>query len=188
MTDDSDFIRAILARPDDGTLRHVYADWLEERGDPRGEFLRLDDQQAHAKDAKQFLAQHERLQALRKEIAPSWLAQMSRSKIELCEVPFRFQCPKQWDKLRATDEAGVRFCDACSQNVYYCHTLEEAREHAWRFHCVAVDVGVPRKEDDLQRPMLMGALAWPAADTRIRHERATQLRPSRRTRTRREEA
>jgi uncharacterized protein (TIGR02996 family) len=36
-----DFIDAILAEPDDDTPRLIYADWLEERGDPRAEFIRL---------------------------------------------------------------------------------------------------------------------------------------------------
>jgi uncharacterized protein (TIGR02996 family) len=36
-----DFFEAILANPDDRSLPLVYADWLEERGDPRSEFLRL---------------------------------------------------------------------------------------------------------------------------------------------------
>jgi uncharacterized protein (TIGR02996 family) len=35
------FIRAILHSPRDYLLRLVYADWLEERGDPRAEYLRL---------------------------------------------------------------------------------------------------------------------------------------------------
>lgn len=35
-----DFIDAILAEPDNNEPRLVYADWLEERGDPRAEFIR----------------------------------------------------------------------------------------------------------------------------------------------------
>src|SRR5438067_2420546 len=39
------FLRAILAQPNDDNVRLVYADWLEEQGDPgsasRAEFLRL---------------------------------------------------------------------------------------------------------------------------------------------------
>jgi uncharacterized protein (TIGR02996 family) len=34
------FLAAILADPDDDAPRLVFADWLEERGDPRGEFIR----------------------------------------------------------------------------------------------------------------------------------------------------
>jgi uncharacterized protein (TIGR02996 family) len=42
MSDDDAFLRAILVNPDDETCRLVYADWLEERGDGRGPFLRLE--------------------------------------------------------------------------------------------------------------------------------------------------
>jgi uncharacterized protein (TIGR02996 family) len=35
------FLRAIFENPNDDFLRLVYADWLEERGDPRGEFIRV---------------------------------------------------------------------------------------------------------------------------------------------------
>jgi uncharacterized protein (TIGR02996 family) len=38
---DQDFIDAILAEPDDDAPRLIYADWLEERGDPRAEFIRV---------------------------------------------------------------------------------------------------------------------------------------------------
>jgi uncharacterized protein (TIGR02996 family) len=37
---DAAFLQAIVEDPDDDTPRLVYADWLEERGDPRGEFIR----------------------------------------------------------------------------------------------------------------------------------------------------
>jgi uncharacterized protein (TIGR02996 family) len=35
------FLRGLDANPSDDTLRLVFADWLEERGDRRGEFLRV---------------------------------------------------------------------------------------------------------------------------------------------------
>jgi uncharacterized protein (TIGR02996 family) len=35
------FLQSIQDKPDDGQLRLVFADWLEERGDPSGELLRL---------------------------------------------------------------------------------------------------------------------------------------------------
>jgi uncharacterized protein (TIGR02996 family) len=35
------FLRAILAAPEDDTPRLAYADWLSERGDPRGELIRV---------------------------------------------------------------------------------------------------------------------------------------------------
>ena len=41
MSDDHAFLRAVMANPADKLLRLVYADWLDERGDPRGEYLRV---------------------------------------------------------------------------------------------------------------------------------------------------
>src|SRR5438067_8652841 len=41
MTEERAFLTAILERPDDDATKLVYADWLEEQGDPRGEYLRL---------------------------------------------------------------------------------------------------------------------------------------------------
>jgi uncharacterized protein (TIGR02996 family) len=41
MTSADGFIRAIIEEPDDDALRLIYADWLDERGDPRGRFIRV---------------------------------------------------------------------------------------------------------------------------------------------------
>jgi uncharacterized protein (TIGR02996 family) len=42
MSEENAFCRAILAAPEDATTRLVYADWLEDRGDPRAKLLRQD--------------------------------------------------------------------------------------------------------------------------------------------------
>ncbi|MBN9119658.1 MAG: TIGR02996 domain-containing protein [Planctomycetes bacterium] len=41
MTEDEPFLRAMLADPADRVSRLVYADWLDDRSDPRGEYARL---------------------------------------------------------------------------------------------------------------------------------------------------
>ncbi len=46
MTHDEAFLQAILEAPDDDTPRLIYADWLEDQGDPRGELIRLEAQLA----------------------------------------------------------------------------------------------------------------------------------------------
>ena len=38
---ESAFLRAVLADPADDAPRLIYADWLDEQGDPRGEFMRV---------------------------------------------------------------------------------------------------------------------------------------------------
>lgn len=59
--DDIAFQRAILANPSDTTLKLVYADWLQDRADPRAEFVRLQIQlngmvaQASATQAAEWL-------------------------------------------------------------------------------------------------------------------------------------
>src|ERR1700731_920780 len=39
--EEATFLQALNEKPDNAALRLVFADWLEERGDPRGELLRL---------------------------------------------------------------------------------------------------------------------------------------------------
>jgi uncharacterized protein (TIGR02996 family) len=41
VTHDDAFLKAIIENPDDESLRLIYADFLDERGDPRGEFIRV---------------------------------------------------------------------------------------------------------------------------------------------------
>jgi uncharacterized protein (TIGR02996 family) len=41
MPDEQSFLDEITAHPDDDVPRLIYADWLEEREDPRGEFIRV---------------------------------------------------------------------------------------------------------------------------------------------------
>jgi uncharacterized protein (TIGR02996 family) len=51
MTEGDAFWNAILAKREDNAARGMYADWLQERGDPYGEFMRVQlliDEQRHA--------------------------------------------------------------------------------------------------------------------------------------------
>ena len=41
MTPDDAFLHDIIESPEDDTSRLIYADYLDERGDPRGEFIRV---------------------------------------------------------------------------------------------------------------------------------------------------
>src|SRR5262249_5956005 len=42
MRSNTDYMRAIMVTPEDGSLRHAYADWLDAREDPRAKFIRID--------------------------------------------------------------------------------------------------------------------------------------------------
>jgi uncharacterized protein (TIGR02996 family) len=154
------FLRAILAAPDDEAPRLIYADWLEERGDLRGEYLRLACALASlTEDDPRFDGFVIRLRELHSQIDPQWRSTVARPGIEKCRF-FDFRCPKRWDRLQLTGDAAVRFCTACCKEVFYCDSIGEARQHALLGRCVALDPGVLREAGDLdveEERMLMGA-------------------------------
>lgn len=137
----------------DEASRLVYADWLEGIGDRvRAELLRLQ----HALDALPpgapgFQRATDRLRELAAGVDTAWRARIAKRPIEGCPA-FDYACPKQWSELAPTERDGVRHCGACDQAVYYCASIEEAREHAARGACVALDVTSPRWDADLAAP------------------------------------
>jgi uncharacterized protein (TIGR02996 family) len=149
--EDRAFLRGILTNPAELTGWLAYADWLDDRGDPRSEFVRL---QVRLSDPA--LTQTDRfgvigrLEDIRSNLDPDWLAVFDRPDVENCDERFAFQCPKKWERLRATERAEVRFCEACRQEVRYCHTMREAYDHARQGHCVAVSQVVRRYTGDLE--------------------------------------
>src|SRR5262245_19528354 len=77
MGEDEPFLRALLLNPEDHTTRSVYADWLEERGDERAEYLRLErDLAALPAGDDNVPAWGRRLAELRARIEPAWLARV----------------------------------------------------------------------------------------------------------------
>jgi uncharacterized protein (TIGR02996 family) len=86
MKDDAGFLSAIRAGWDDGaksdddTVRLVYADWLDERSDPRGEYLRLEveicqRQRDNLPVGPELLARHLELEG---EIDWKWVGKVNR--------------------------------------------------------------------------------------------------------------
>jgi uncharacterized protein (TIGR02996 family) len=209
MGDERAFLTAILERPDDDARKLVYADWLEERGDPRAEYIRLmmkirqerivtpeQRRQHHELSAElATLRTHEmvddrpyvqpdsrrnrriqeleaqlaslssqirhavpaRLQELAATLDPNWLAVVSDPEIEGCgqsspngwQLRFDFVCDRTWADLHPTEDPNVRHCDRCSKNVHFCDNLADAREHSRANHCIAVDLGIIRRDGDL---------------------------------------
>jgi uncharacterized protein (TIGR02996 family) len=202
MTDNQTFIQALLANPQDDALRLVYADWLEEQSDPiseaKAEFLRLTVQQVVPSSGKEKKGQ-KRLQQLAAGLDTAWLGVVSQLPIENCKgkrneeearragqsrrgrftgmslVRFDYLCDRRWEDLQATEKQAVRFCAGCQQNVHYCDTIMEARDHAQHGHCIAVDLGVIRREDDL-RPRLSW-LGRPSQETLRQEEERVKPDP-----------
>src|ERR1700676_4553535 len=80
MNEDSEFLAAFLAEPDQPTTRFAYLTWLEERRDPRGEYLRLLTGLDEPTDPDGGPAR-QRLRALRGQIASDWADNVDRTRL-----------------------------------------------------------------------------------------------------------
>ena len=82
MSDDP-YLAAIREQPDDALTRLVYADWLDERDDPRGEFLRLEVEAVwRADDDPAIAAIRSRLNELAAAIDVRWVRAVCRVPVE----------------------------------------------------------------------------------------------------------
>jgi uncharacterized protein (TIGR02996 family) len=79
MTHEEAFLHAIIEDPDDDALRLIYADWLEERGDRRGEFIRVQCRLAKLPDGDPERGELEaRQRALLEEHEEEWTGALPR--------------------------------------------------------------------------------------------------------------
>ena len=82
MSDEAAFLSVIQARPGDDLARLVYADWLDERDDPRGDFVRLHlALLAAAPDHPDRVAGEHELSFLRKGCDAAWLAVIESERV-----------------------------------------------------------------------------------------------------------
>jgi uncharacterized protein (TIGR02996 family) len=73
MSDEQGFLETLAANPADDVTRLVYADWLDERGDPRDRYLRLEVELAGFAPADPRLASLEaELKQLRPGLSSEW--------------------------------------------------------------------------------------------------------------------
>lgn len=155
MNQDEAFIADIVAHPEDPSLRLIYADWLEEHGDPRAEYLRLHAQASQASDAERPSIQT-RLRKMGINFNREWLMAIDQTAVENCSVEFEYRCPRKWESLTPTEHVHVRFCSSCEKPVYYCADVGIAQDHATAGHCIAVDSSLARTAGDTSPDYPMG--------------------------------
>jgi uncharacterized protein (TIGR02996 family) len=80
VSEESAFLAAVAATPDDDTARLVYADWLGDRSDPRGEYVRLEVRRNSfgPRKKKQRDDLYYPLDNLRRHATPDWLSLIDR--------------------------------------------------------------------------------------------------------------
>lgn len=140
-------IAALRSEADIDACRLIYADYLEEHGDPtRAEFLRLSVELSHLWEqlmgaenrcASPLVAPVARLRLrlheLYKDIPEQWLAQVHCGSVDVCDhqtkrslssIVFgdqrRSGCPSRWERLADGDDPLVRRCEVCKDSVFFC--------------------------------------------------------------------
>ena len=140
------FLRELLDMPEDRNSWLVYADWLDDRGDPRAEFLRLTVAHSLMAEGDPERAEAEaRLKQLRAELDPNWMMMFDAAPVTYCYrwLGVRGRCGQSWADMAPTDVPDIRICRQCNKAVIYCHTLEEAREYDSCGQIVALSTRIP---------------------------------------------
>ncbi len=147
---EAELLAAIYAAPDDDGPRIVYGDWLQERGDPRGEFIALQIAKAHGKLTKD---QARREKDLLAEYVAKWIPPLPINKTGVKfergflvegESPEWFGDDPAWATVRRTN--AVPISDAS-------HTASLRSLHA-------VPSGAFTRLAKLKRPLALEELAW----------------------------
>jgi uncharacterized protein (TIGR02996 family) len=104
-----DFLRAIEAEPGDRTRRLVFADWLDERADPRGELIRVEEEMRTLPVfSDRFWELKPRRNELRAAAGPEWCGRMRYGTER--EPVFRHGVPDGWrDRWRLIREFTERW-------------------------------------------------------------------------------
>jgi uncharacterized protein (TIGR02996 family) len=93
MTEDEAFIRTIVDHPGDDTPRLVYADWLDDHGDPRGVYLRTEVAWAKPWHQGRRPADAPELRGSAADLDAVWVARVSRPPLGVCCDHVRFKEP-----------------------------------------------------------------------------------------------
>jgi uncharacterized protein (TIGR02996 family) len=106
VTEDEAFVRALVDHPGDDTPRLVYADWLDDRADPRGAYLRTEaetvrrwrETESHSihqlnDDIAALMQGVGRMSVLMPGLDPVWVARVSRPPHGVCCDRVRFTDP-----------------------------------------------------------------------------------------------
>ncbi len=84
MTESEALLRAVIDNPGDETPRLAYADWLDERNDPRGRYLRAESAWASAWRKGTAPAYSPSLRATAEGLDPLWVTRLTRTPQGVC--------------------------------------------------------------------------------------------------------
>jgi uncharacterized protein (TIGR02996 family) len=116
MNDDVTLCKAVQANPNDEVMRLVYADWLEDHGDVRADFLRLL-VAIKRQPPSERRASQQRLTELRAQIDPTWFGQV----MSIADRFYLGDTQGAWDALIAVG-------DKVREAPLYQQAIEVSRE------------------------------------------------------------
>jgi uncharacterized protein (TIGR02996 family) len=163
MHEEEAFTLAMLAAPREDAPRLVYADWLDARGDPRGELLRITTQiemierSEWPHDIPGRLARVRQVghlvsrwrQLIKSEYLP-WLAALHRGSMLRCVGVPDGECPGEWGRLPPEkDQPFTRRCSTCHRLVQLCWSSQEAEAAAGSRKQYTLAVVLARAEPDV---------------------------------------
>jgi uncharacterized protein (TIGR02996 family) len=150
MATEQSFLDAIKSQPEDGAVWLVYADWLEERGDPRGELIRIEEEMRSLPAySDRYWGLKPRRNALRQGCDKEWLQRLKYGtdyEPVFCEVPDGWkerwrllrEFTERWYRIPMTDVGGraaevqeterrlnLELPPAFKEWIAYCHDLNE---------------------------------------------------------------
>jgi hypothetical protein len=79
-------------------------------------------------------------------------------------VRWQVRCPRSWDALTPTDEADVRHCSQCNEQVHFCRDDRETIEHARAGHCIAREEPSANELPALVLGRATEVVSWTAAE------------------------
>ena len=135
--------------PGDEGARLVYADWLEEHGQPDEASWVRQESALRSLEGARLEAALLALRELSAKVGTAFMASVARPAVEGCPIRFGFKCPLKWEAMRRTERDEIRHCAGCRQDVHFCRTLDEAQEWSRRGACVALDPSLVRTDGDL---------------------------------------
>jgi uncharacterized protein (TIGR02996 family) len=131
------FLREVYAAPDDDGPRTVYADWLIERGDPRGELISLQLGRARGQTTS---AGKLRERTLLAKYARAWIGEIEPAVAKTrfaFERGFLWRCGGQWQTLAARPELMTHPAWATVREYTLASGAERACD-AWLDHMIAL--------------------------------------------------
>jgi uncharacterized protein (TIGR02996 family) len=153
MSDEAAFLRALRERPDDETTRLVYTDWLDDRSDPRAEYLRAEAAWVALQPSdEQYRPLYRRVSRLAAGLEPEWFAAVSRMGLIVerawAALPSDFHSSpappadpfREWKRAEVTlrelvsrvscsDRSADRFCIPADMRAFYCGSSKRSDSH-----------------------------------------------------------